>query len=83
MVCGLLFLWSALPFMASVSIAAAAVWWPHCGGVFFWGRGFHCGALKGHCRCQIVNIFVGHVAAQEKILHFSLGIINDVPAKKK
>jgi len=29
--------------------------------------------------CQIVNIFVGHVAAQEKILHFSFGIINDVP----
>lgn len=31
--------------------------------------------------CQIVNIFVGHVAAQEKILHFSLGIINDVLKK--
>lgn len=36
---------------------------------------------RGNGGCQIVNIFVGHVAAQEKILHFSLGIINDVLKK--
>lgn len=49
--------------------------WTGASQLWQWQRGSQVGG------CQIVNIFVGHVAAQEKILHFSLGIINDVLKK--
>lgn len=52
--------------------------WPGGEGA---GTGEESRGEEGGGGCQIVNIFVGHVAAQEKILHFSLGIINDVLKK--